>query len=137
MDETLSNRHEREIADILPGAERTLASGAKLDKHDIRTLDTATSRHWQFRYELKCTQKKSYSFKQAEWKDLVEYVYRNSSDMRPAWAVRFYEDVEKSRAVDVPVKADLVVVDINDWVELLTELDELRRLRDGNQGDQA
>lgn len=135
MDETLSNRHERELAEIIPGVERTIASGAKLDKHDIRTLDTNTSRFWQFRYELKCTQKKSYSFKEAEWKDLVEYVYRNSSEMRPAWAVRFYENVDKARAVDVPVKADLVVVDLNDWVELLEELEQLRRLRDGNQQD--
>lgn len=135
MDETLSNRHEREIAKILPGAERTIASGAKLDKHDVRTLKTDSSRFWQFRYELKCTQKKSYSFKEAEWKELVEYVYRNSSDMRPAWAVRFYEDIDKSRAVDVPVKADLVVVDVNDWVELLEELEELRRLRDGKPED--
>lgn len=135
MDESLFNRHERELAEILPGVERTIASGAKLDKHDIRTLNTDSSRFWQFRYELKCTQKKSYSFKQSEWKELVEYVYRNSSDMRPAWAVRFYEDVEKARAVDVPVKADLVVVDVNDWVELLEELEELRRLRDGKSED--
>lgn len=115
--ESLAQRHEREFAEVIPGGETVIGSGSKLEKHDV-----STSRYngaWQFRYELKCTQQKGYRLTYKDWRDLVEYVYQNSSDMRPAWGIRYYNEDEKKLA-------DLVVVDLNDWVELLDELTELR-----------
>jgi len=120
MAETTSQRHERELAEVVPGGRQVLASGAKLDRHDVRTEQSGTT--WLFRYEAKCTQRKSYSFKAAEWKDLVEYATLRGE--RPAWAVRFYGEGEVSSSL--PVKADLVVVELNDWCEVLAELERLR-----------
>lgn len=120
--ETLSNRHEREFAEAVPSTLQTLASGGVLEKHDARSEQTEDNRYWRYRSELKCTQKKSYSLKCAEWKELVEYSALQGE--RPAWAIRFYEEGEARP--NLPVKADLVVLDLNDYVELLEELGRLR-----------
>lgn len=125
----LSGRQEEEFAKVIPGGKRTIASGAKYDKHDVRTEKTEANAFWRFRYELKYTQNKSYSFKLKEWQDILEYVALQSADERPAWAVRFYGP-NKARTEDTPVLADLVVVSLEDWIELL---DELERLKGGNE----
>ena len=122
----LSRRHELDLARILPGAHRVAGSGSKRESHDVETLVTENNEWWRFRYEAKCTQKKSYSFKEAEWKDLVEDVYSRSSQERPAWAIRFYGEEASPGMGQVPVLQDLVVVDLNDWCELLVELESLR-----------
>lgn len=79
---------------------------------------------WRVRYEAKCTQKKSYSFKLADWQELVQHVYSSSAQERPAWAIRFYGEADE--AGNAPVLQDLVAVDLNDWCELLEELEQLR-----------
>lgn len=119
---TLSSRHERHLADILPGGSRISGSGSKRKSHDVETKSEVES-WWLFRYECKCTQNKSYSFKRTEWEELVDHVYSSDAHERPAWAVRFYGPGEPDEA---PVLKDMVVVDLNDWVELLEELESLR-----------
>lgn len=129
LNEKLFERHEREFAELVPGGTQTVASGAKLEKHDVRTTQSKWLRWWFFRYELKSTQKKSYSLKLQAWKDLVEYVTSRSAEERPVWAIRFYgESVD--RTSDTPVLADLVVLDLNDYVELIEELASLRERLD-------
>lgn len=124
---TLSGRHEGHLASVVPGGKRVAGSGSKRESHDVFT---PTGGWWQFRYEAKCTQNKSYSFKEAEWRRLVEDVYSRDARERPAWAVRFYGE---GGSEDAPVLNDLIVVDLNDWVELLEErvelLEELETLR--------
>ena len=119
----LYNRHEKEFAALIPGGERTIASGSKLEKHDVFTAKNESNDHWRFRYELKYTQKASYSFKLKEWQDLKEYVALRGE--RPSWAIRFYGP-EMDRTENVEVLADMVLVDLNDWVEILEELERLR-----------
>ena len=126
LNETLSQRHEREFAETIPGGAGTLASGAKLEKHDVRTNQDAAAKYWQFRYELKCTQQKGYRFTKKEWKELNDYVYSRTAEERPAWAVRFYEETKRDRTSDVKVEGDFVVVGLDDWVELLDELQRLK-----------
>jgi len=122
MDKTLSQRHEREFAEMIPGGAQVLASGAKLDKHDVRT---ATKGTWKFRYELKCTQKKGFRFTAEAWKKLKDYVYGRSSEERPAYALRFYGE-DTDRIANTKVLADLVIVELDDWCELLEELERYR-----------
>lgn len=117
---TLSERHEAHLADVIPGGTRVAGSGSKRESHDVSTPGGGW---WQFRYEAKATQKKSYSLKLADFKDLVNDVYSRSAEERPAWAVRYYGVGDPEVA---PVLQDLVVVDLNDWVELLEELGRLR-----------
>lgn len=119
----LFNRHEKEFAALIPGGQRTIASGSKLEKHDVFTEKNAVNDHWRFLYELKYTQKKSYSFKFEEWKALQEYSVLRGE--RPAWAIRFYGD-DLDRAENVEVLADMVLVSVDDWVEILEELERLR-----------
>lgn len=125
----LSNQQEDHFANLIPGGKRTIASGAKYDKHDVRTEKTQANSFWRFRYELKYTQNKSYSFKLKEWQDIQEYVALQGADERPAWGIRFYGPT-MARSSDTPVLADLVVVSLEDWIELL---DELERLKSGNE----
>lgn len=120
--ETLSNRHERELAEWIPSTTQTPASGAVLEKHDGRSLQTDNNSFWRFRYEDKCTQKKSYSFRLSEWDELEEYAGLQGE--RPVWAIRFYEEGEPHP--DLLVKADLVAIRLDDWVELMEEFESLR-----------
>lgn len=116
----LSRKQEDYLAWVVPGGERVAASGSKRETHDVFT--PGGDDWWKFRYEAKCTQAKSYSFKLAEWKELCVHVYSRDVQERPAWAIRFYGEGE----ADAPVLQDLVAVDLNDWVELLEELETLR-----------
>ena len=120
----LSRRQEDDIADVLPSAQRTPASGSRRESHDVQGIITDTNEWWRFRYEAKCTQNKSYSFKLDEWKQLVSDVYSRDAQERPAWAIRFYGD----GLSNAPVLQDLVAIDLNDWCELLEELERLRGL---------
>lgn len=129
----LSGRQEEEFAKLIPGGKRTIASGAKYDKHDVRTEKTLANLFWRFRYELKYTQKKSYSFKLKDWQDIQEYVALQGADERPAWSIRFYGE-NKARYSETPVLADLVVVTLEDWIELL---DELERLKGGDTKEEG
>lgn len=122
----LSERHENDLAALFPHASKTAGSGAKRESHDVRTLVFKVNEWWLSRIEAKCTQKKSYSIKLSEWRQLEADVYSSSAQERPVLAVRFYGEGED----DSPVAKDLVVTDLNDYVELLAELEKLR-------GDQA
>jgi hypothetical protein len=120
----LSKRHESEVAALLPAAVKVTASGATLDRHDVRTLQSKLMNDWTFRYELKATQRKSYSFKVEDHLEFREYSILRGE--RPAWCVRFYGDREVGRIADLPVKADLVCIELADWIELLSEVERLR-----------
>jgi hypothetical protein len=117
----LSRRQERHLADLIPHAETTPASGSRRESHDVQTRPNDT--RWRFRYEAKQTQAASISFKLSAWQQLVNDTYSRGSEERPAWAIRFDG---KAEGIDVPVLQDLIVVDLNDWVELLEELEKLR-----------
>lgn len=125
-DRKLADQQETYLASVLPGASRTSSSGSRRESHDVRTLVSETNNWWRWRYEAKCTQKKSMSFKLADWRDLERDVYSSSVEERPAWAIRFYDE-------DASVLKDLVAVDLNDWMELLVELE---RLRGSNQKEE-
>ena len=120
----LSQRHERDLVCFLPSGASVVASGAKLDKHDVRTFNSDATESWKYRYEAKCTQNKSYSLKLSEWKDLSEYSILRGE--RPSWAVRFYDQEEDPHFTKV--LADLVIVDARDWTEILEELETLRKM---------
>lgn len=123
MTERLHERHEREIATWLPAGSQTLASGAVAEKRDVQQDRTETNKYWRFLTECRETQSKGYRVTAQEWKALERDVLNRSSDMRPALALRFC-GVSKGRGT--AVEADLVVLDVRDFVELLHEFDALR-----------
>src|SRR4030067_1078423 len=104
MAETISQRHEREFAGVIPRGRRVAGSGSKRESHDVSTEPSTVVGSWDFRDEWKATQRKSYSLKLQDWLDLVGDVYSRSAAERPAWAVRFYGE----EGTDPPVKQDLV-----------------------------
>lgn len=118
----LSDQHEKDFAEVVPGGYQTVNSGATFGDRDVNTNLTDGTVWYQFVYELKSTQKGSYRLTLDDWNELVQDTYSRSSSMRPAWAIRFYG--EPSRVT--PVKADLVVLDLDDFVEILSELTRLR-----------
>lgn len=121
---TLSRRHEQNLAEWIPGGEQTVASGAKLEKHDVKSKKDGF--FWRFLYEAKCTQSKGYRITRELWNEVVRNAHLQGQGMRPALAIRFYGE-SKASVDKVTVDADLVVVDIDDWLELLETLEEYKR----------
>lgn len=118
---TLSGRHEAEVAQILKG-QTTISSGNKYEKADVQVLDEG---YWKFLVECKCTQKLGYRLTRSVWENVREQTYSRSDEMRPVMAIRFYDqDSQVNRA---SVEIDLAVLDLNDFSELL---DERRRLQE-------
>lgn len=123
---TLSQRHEHEYAAMVPHTIRTIASGAILDKYDARSEKVYENRSWRFRSELKCTQRKGFRITSDQWREINEYALLHGE--RPLLAIRFYGPgpEEDAPVESVPVVADLVVMDLADFVELVSELERLR-----------
>lgn len=124
----LSDRHEREVAELLPGGYTTRASGSKDEKNDVNTV--RNGEYFRYSVELKCTQARSFSVTKDLWDLTRQRAYEQSSESRPALGVRFYGPDGKypgrpSQAVDTEVLVDLVVLELNDFVEILEKIRSL------------
>lgn len=117
--ETLSRRHEEELAELLPEGQQTIASGAKHEKHDVKTKRGKS--WWRFLVEAKCTQSKGFRVTEELWKEVKQNALLGGPEQRPALAIRFYGDSKESVA-RTPIQEDLVLVDLHDWLELLEEV---------------
>lgn len=123
--QTLFGRHELEIAEQLPEGQLTIASGAKYEKSDVQVERSKSTVWWRSLVECKCTQAKSFSITKELWDLVSNRVYERSAEMRPVLSIRFYGS-SKAQAQDVAVLTDLVVLDKDDWIELLQENYTLR-----------
>jgi hypothetical protein len=129
----MADRHEKDVEDLWPESKRTIASGAKYEKGDLKTAEVENI---SFVVECKCTQKASYSITEKVWDTVKEHAQNRSWTARPALAIRLYgptkeetewggERVNLPEAL--PVKQDLVVLDLNDFLEFYEEYLELKR----------
>jgi hypothetical protein len=123
-DNTLDQRHEREIAETLPGAKQTIASGAKYEKSDVVRIDK-----WGFLVECKCTQSLGFRVTRGLWKLARNRAYDRSVDLRPCLAIRFYGPTKLIETTKV--EADLAVLDWEDFIEMVTLIDEQKAELDG------
>lgn len=126
-DNTLDQRHEREIAETLPRGKQTIASGAKYEKSDVVRLGK-----WGFLVECKCTQSIGFRITKGLWKLARNRAYDRSMDLRPCLAIRFYGPTKLIESTKV--ETDLAVLDWEDFIEMVTmiddqkaEIDELRK----------
>ena len=127
----ISDRHESDIEAMWPEASKTLASGAKHEKGDVKTSEVHKI---EFCIECKATQKKSYSITKEVWQTIKQHAMDKSYAARPVLAVRLYgpTEVEESwgtREVSpekLTVEQDLVVMDLNDFLEFYEEYLELK-----------
>lgn len=129
----MSQRHEKDVEDIWPESERTIASGAKYEKGDLKTAEVENI---SFVVECKCTQKVSYSITEKVWNEVKEHAQNRSWTARPALAIRLYGSTEEetewggvrmNTPEALPIKQDLVVLDLNDFLEFYEEYLELKR----------
>lgn len=134
----MAQRHERELEEQWPEAKRTIGSGAKWEKGDLRTTEIYNV---EFAVECKSTQNSSYSISKRVWDTIVEHAQNRSWLARPILAVRLYgPTVEKTSwggerentPENVPVELDLVVMDKNDWLEFYEEFLRLKELEKQN-----
>lgn len=121
---SLFDRHESEVAAILPRGNKTIASGAKYEKSDVVRLGS-----WGFLIECKSTQGIGFRITKGLWKLARKRAYDRSIDLRPALAVRFYGP---TKTIDTtPVIHDLVTLDLEDFIELINEIDSLKEIVNG------
>lgn len=131
----MSNRHEQDIADLWPSGKRTIASGAKYEKGDVKT---AERENITFDIECKCTQKKSYSITQEVWGTIKQHANDRSWNARPVLAIRLYGPTEieekwgtRTNTPDtLEVVEDLVVMSLNDWLEFYDDYLQLKEKHD-------
>jgi hypothetical protein len=123
-EQTLAQRHEEEFAADLDhvGVRQTIASGSVEGNLDANTGVNGDS--WRFWYSLKCTVGRGIRLTREIVEEARQAAYSRSSDCRPSWGMRIYED-DHSRKPGVFF--DGVLVELSDWVELLEELQDLRR----------
>ena len=118
----MSQRHEREIEEQWPYAKRTIASGNKFEKGDVKTAETQGI---QFAIECKSTQNSSYSITKSIWNTIKNHAQNKSYSARPILAIRVYgatiqnfEWGEKEcTPEELPVELDLLVIDKDDFLE--------------------
>lgn len=119
----MSQRHEKDVENIWPEAKRTIGSGSKYEKGDIKTAEIENI---SFVVECKCTQKVSYSITEKVWETVKEHAQNRSWSARPALAIRLYGPTEeetewggiRSNTPDtLTVKKDLIVMELNDFLE--------------------
>jgi len=128
----MADRHENEIAKIWPEASKTIASGAKFEKGDLKTNEIE---HISFVVECKCTQNVSYSITEKVWNEVKEHSNNRSWTSRPALCIRLYGKTEEETSwggtrtntpEELPVELDLVVLDLNDFLEFYEQYLELK-----------
>jgi hypothetical protein len=118
----MADRHENEVEEVWPEAKKTIASGAKYEKGDLKTAEVQGI---SFVVECKCTQNASYSITEKVWTEVRDHAQNRSYTARPALAIRLYDKTEEETSWGVrantpetlPVKLDLVVLDLNDFIE--------------------
>ena len=129
----MSQRHERDIEDWWPEAKRTIASGAKFEKGDLKTAEIENI---QWAIDCKCTQKLSYSISREVWETIEEHAQNRAWNARPALAIRLYGPTEveeswgtrKNTPETLEVVQDLIVMDMADWLEFYEEYLRLKEL---------
>jgi len=119
----MAQRHESEIESLWPGIKKTASSGNKMEKGDIESEET---RGILFKVECKSTQNSSYAISKSVWNTIKSHAQNKSWLMRPALCIRLYgptiemtEWGELERTPDtLSVEQDLVVMDMNDFLEM-------------------
>lgn len=134
----ISQRHEKDTEDVWPLAKRTISSGNKFDKGDVKTEE---SNGIEFRIECKATQNSSYSITKSVWNTIKTHAQNRSYLARPVLAIRFYgatrqhyEWGEMDCTPDnLPVELDLIVMDRDDFLEFYE--DYLKLLEEKRHND--
>lgn len=129
----MSQRHEKELESQWPNAKRTIGSGAKWEKGDLRATEMYQV---EFAVECKSTQDLSYSISKKTWNAIKSHAQNRSWLARPILAVRLYgatlEQTEwgerENTPETLPVDLDLVVMEKDDWLEFLDEYYRLKQL---------
>ena len=129
----MSQRHEKELEDQWPQAKRTIGSGAKWEKGDLRTDEI---HQIEFAVECKSTQDLSYSISKKVWDTIKDHAQNRSWLARPILAIRLYgstiEQTEwgerENTPETLPVSLDLVVMEKDDWLEFLDDYYRLKEL---------
>ena len=136
FEQKMSQRQERELEEQWPLAQRTLASGAKWEKGDLRTQEVYNI---EFAVECKSTLSSSYSISKKVWETIKGHAQNRSWLARPILAVRLYgPKLEKTSWGErentpetLPVVLDLVVMEKDDWLEFYEEFLKLKELNNG------
>ena len=126
MRQSLADRHEREMSGLFPEAQVTIASGSQYEKSDIQSKPTENNRYWRSLIECKCTQNKGFTITRELWGIVQRRALERSSHARPVLSIRFYGGDDHLSVDNVRILADLVVLDSDDYIELLRELETLR-----------
>jgi len=132
----MADRHESELEAIWPEASKTIASGAKFEKGDLKTEEVENI---SFVVECKCTQNVSYSITEKVWNEVKEHAQNRSWTARPALAVRLYGPtkeetswgVRENTPEELPIKQDLVILDLNDFLEFYEDYLKLKSKLEG------
>jgi len=132
----MSQRHEREIEEQWPYAKRTIASGNKFEKGDVKTSETQGI---EFAIECKSTQNSSYSITKSVWNTIKSHAQNKSYTARPILSVRIYgttlQQTEwgemEMTPETLPIELDLLVIDKDDFLEFYE--DYLRLLEKENK----
>lgn len=132
----MSQRHEREIEEQWPYAKRTIASGNKFEKGDVKTAETQGI---EFAIECKSTQHSSYSITKSVWNTIKSHAQNKSYTARPILSVRIYgttlQQTEwgemEMTPETLPIELDLLVIDKDDFLEFYE--DYLRLLEKENK----
>ena len=127
-----SQRQEKELEEEWPEAKRTIGSGSKWEKGDLRTQEIYNV---EFATECKATQNSSYSISKNIWNEIKSHAQNRSWLARPVLAIRFYgptlettEWGERENTPDtLPVELDLIVLEKNDWLEFLEDYFRLKK----------
>ena len=105
---------------------------AKFEKGDLKTNEIE---HISFVVECKCTQNVSYSITEKVWNEVKEHSNNRSWTSRPALCIRLYGKTEEETSwggtrtntpEELPVELDLVVLDLNDFLEFYEQYLELK-----------
>jgi hypothetical protein len=116
--------HERDVAKLLGGR---VPRGSGNQWHNPTDGVSPHAEVFAFSWDCKATMANSFSITRMTWKKIKE----QASGLRPAVPVRFYDDYTFRTHVD------LIVLDLNDFVEMkdrITELEaEIERLKAGQE----
>ena len=119
----MADRHENDVATIWPEASKTIASGAKFEKGDLKTSEVELI---SFVVECKCTQNVSYSITEKVWDEVKNHAQNKSWTARPALAIRLYGPtkeettwggIKENTPEEISINKDLVVLELNDFLE--------------------
>lgn len=106
----LSDRHEAHIAQLTGGRLCRGSGNQPNNPLDVRMDPHSRYTPYAFGFDGKSTQASSMAVSVATWEKLVAQAH----DLRPAMPLRFY-----GRDNTLPVRHDLVVVKLDDFVEIL------------------